>query len=158
MSGDARPEAEGGGRARERPKRTPRGTLNMALGMYIVVNLAYGIPLLLAPDLLWGTVAGADEAAKVALRTTRWGGAILVAWAVGAFLLMAVPRGQRTFFTTLALQYSLAAAAIVFSILTGEWDDAGVAAWFPWLSAVVIAAGALYLWLARLRARDLLNE
>ncbi len=130
----------------------------MALLTYIAINLAYGVPLLLAPDFLWGTIAGASGQAEAALATTRWGGAILVAWAVGAFLLMAVPRGQRTFVTTLALQYSLAAAAIALSAVAGEFDDAGIRAWFPWASVVVVGAGSLYLWYARLKARDLLNE
>lgn len=141
-----------------RTPRTPRGTLNLALIAYIAVNLAYGIPLLLAPDFLWGTIAGAAPAAETALATTRWAGGILIAWAAGAFLLMAVPRGQRTFVTTLALQYSLAAGAIVLSILFGEFEDAGFRDWFPWLSAVLVALVALYLWFARLKARDMLNE
>lgn len=154
MSDDFRPEPA----AEARKPRTPRGTLNLALIAYIAVNLAYGVPLLIAPDFIWGTIAGASGEAEAALSTTRWGGAILVAWAVGAFLLMAVPRGQRTFLTTLALQYSLAAAAIAVSALAGEFDDAGIRTWFPWLSVTVIGAGALYLWFARLKARDLLNE
>ncbi len=144
--------------APQRTPRSPRGTLNLALITYIAVNLAYGIPLLLAPDFLWGTIAGADASAEAALATTRWAGGVFVAWAVGAFLLMAVPRGQRTFLTTLALQYSLAAAAIVLSILFGEFDDAGIRPWFPWVSAVIVGLAGLYLWLARLKARDLLNE
>lgn len=138
--------------------RSSRSVLNRALLAYLAINLAYGVPLLLAPDFLWGTIAGAGGEAQAALATTRWGGAILLAWAVGAFLLMAVPRGQRTFVTTLALQYSLAAAAIALSAVTGEFDDAGIRAWFPWVSVVVIGAGALALWHARLAARDLLNQ
>ncbi len=145
-------------RAKRKP-RTPRGTLNLALFAYMAVNLAYGIPMLVFPAFLWGTIAGAEGQALAALETTRWGGGILVALAIGAFLLLAVPRGQRTFVTTLALHYSLAAGGILLSILAGEFDEVdGLRDWFPWVSLLVVAAVALYLWLARFKARDLLNE
>ncbi len=146
-------------RSPRRAPRTPRGTLNAALVAYMAINLAYGVPMLLFPNFLWGTIGGAEGQALEALESTRWAGAILVAFAAGVFLLLAVPRGQRTFVTTLALHYSLAAAALLFSTLTGEFDDiVGLRAWFPWLATVVVALAALYIWYARFKARDLLNE
>ena len=57
--------------------------------------------------------------------------------------------------TTFALQYSLAAAALVVSALADEfaWADT----WFVITTIVAVAAGALYLWYGRWAGREVLT-
>ena len=136
--------------------RTPRSILNIGLLAFMIVSFGYGLPLLLWPDVLWGTVGGAEGDFERALGTTRWAGAFLTAWAVGAFFVFTRPKGQRTFVTTITLQASLASAALFVSAVSGEFDDV-VDTWFPWLSAVIVGLLALYLWYARVKARDILH-
>ena len=137
--------------------RTPRAVLNTGLMVYIAVNLAYGLPMLLWPKLLWETIGGADtDAAGAALLTTRWAGGVLVGLAMGAIFVLMRPTGQRTFVTTIAIHTALAAAAILVSAANGEWDDAGVEEWFYWLSGIVVASESAYLWYARFKARAVL--
>lgn len=137
--------------------RTPGAVLATGLFVYIAVNVAYGLPMLVWPELLWETIGGADaDTAGMVLATNRWAGGVLLGLAAGAVFVLMRPTGQRTFVTMLCIHTALAAAAILYSISTGEWDDAGIAAWFAWLSAIVVAAESGYLWYARVKARSVL--
>lgn len=140
--------------AQPREPRDPRSMLRLAVLVYIVENLGYGIPMLIWPDLLWGTVAGAEGAALDALTSNRWAGGVLTAVGIGGIMVFTHLRGQRTFVTTMALQLTIAGAAIVVSNIAGEFDI--VDAWFRWLSAIVVVLGAIYMWVARWRAREIL--
>lgn len=137
------------------PRSAP-ATLRLAVLAYVVVNLGYGLPMLLWPTLLWGNIAGAAGAALDGLVSVRWAGAVLVAHGIGGILVFLRPKGQRTYVTAMTLQFTLAAVAIGTSITLGEFDV--VALWFRWVSLFVVALAALYLWMARWRARDLLGK
>ena len=133
----------------------PGTHLRLAVLAYVVVNIGYGLPIALWPDLIWDTIAGADSGAAEILRSTRWAGAALVAWGIGGMLVLARPKGRQTMVTTFALQESLAAVAIAVSLFGSEFDFAD--AWFPVLSLIVVAAGAAYLWYARWAGREVLT-
>lgn len=140
------------------PEPTPLepGThLRLSVLAYIALNLAYGLPAALWPDLLWGTLGGGDDATVEVLRGMRWAGAILVAWAIGGLLVLTRPKGRQTMVTTFALQTSLAATALVVSALADEFRWAKT--WFVLLAIIAVGATALYLWYGRWAARDVLT-
>ncbi|MBT8208654.1 MAG: hypothetical protein HKN07_06970 [Acidimicrobiia bacterium] len=136
------------------PRSAP-ATLRLAVLAYSVVNVGYGLPMLVWPTLLWGTIAGASGAARDGLVSVRWAGAVLVAHGIGAILVFLRPKGQRTYVTAMTLQVTLAAIAIGASIVLGELDV--LAVWFRFVSLIVVGLTAIYLWIARWRARELLG-
>lgn len=136
--------------------RSARATLRLAVLAYAVVNVGYGLPMLVWPTLLWGNIAGASGAALDGLVSVRWAGAVLVAHGVGGILVFLRPKGQRTYVTAMTLQFTLAAIAIGTSMVLGELDV--VDAWFRVVSLLVVALAATYLWVARWRARELLGN
>ncbi len=130
-------------------------TLRLAIVLYIAVTIGYGLPMLVWPNLLWDTIAGASGDELAGLVSVRWAGGVLVGLGIAAFLVLAKPKGQRSFVSGMTFHTSLAAAAILVSSINGELDV--VDAWFRWASFIVVAVLAVYLWLARWRARDLLK-
>ena len=140
------------------PESTPLepGThLRLSVLIYVGVSLAYGLPILLWPDLIWETLAGAEGGVLEGLVATRWAGAILVAWAVGGLLVLSRPKGRQTMVTTFALQFSLAAAALVVSALADEFAFAKT--WFVLAAILGVGSAALYLWYGRWAGREVLN-
>lgn len=135
--------------------RPPGSTLRIAVLIYAVFNLVAGTSILLWPSLFWGTIGGADDEALDIVKSVRWGGAILVAFGVGALMVYARPRGQRTFVTSMALQDAGVTAALVYSSLTDEL--AYLDTWFVVALIGATALSGLYLWFARFKARDLLG-
>lgn len=154
MSDNQEPAAEAQAPKPKKP-RSERAIVRTALFIYIVVNVAYGLPMLLWPELIWDTLGGADTAALEVLSTTRWAGGVLVGLAVGAFFAFTRPAGQWTLMMGIAMQTTLAAVGIWLSLLAGEWTPT-IDLWFVWVAAVVVPAESLYLWYARIKGRDLL--
>ncbi len=153
-SGEPTPESATPAPTPKEP-RSPRHTLNIALLAVVALDVGYGLPMLLWPNLLWGTIGGADGRHLEALETNRWAGGLLIGLGIGALFVIAKPRGQRTIVTMFAIQSAIVAAALVLSAVNGEFSDV-LDAWFYWLAAVVTAATSLYLWYARLKARAVL--
>ena len=112
--------------------------------------------MVLAPGFIWGTVGGAENAARDALESNRWVGGLLLVLAFGALLVLRQPRGQRTFVTTLALGDAVMAALLIGGVLGDEFSDV-VDAWFVWLTAIGLAVISAGLWWARLKARAVLG-
>ena len=139
----------------EKEPRTPRATLNLALLAYIAGNTVYGLPMVLVPGLIWGTIAGAEGDVAEALESNRWVGGLLLALAFGALLILRKPAGQRSFVMTLALGDAAMAALLVLGALGNDFDGV-VDAWFVWASAVGLALISAGLWWSRLKARALL--
>lgn len=135
--------------------RPPGSTLRIAVLIYAVLNLVSGTSILVWPSLFWGTIGGADDEALEVIRSVRWGGAILAAFGIGALMVYARPRGQRTFVTSMALQDAGVTAALVFSSLTDELVYLDT--WFVVALIGATALSGLYLWWARFKARDLLG-
>lgn len=134
--------------AETRPDRS--GSLRWAMVWYSVVNLAIGIPLLLFPVAFFELV-GVDDAIAAELGAMRWVGAMLVAWAIAALLLVARPEGRAYFVTAGALQMSFGAAALIYSSIVEEQFGA---LWFHTLITVVFVGTAAFMWVARFRARQ----
>ena len=145
------------------PETAPRESVPLEPGthfrlsvlLYVAVSLLFGLPTALWPGLIWGTLAGATDSVLEVMNGMRWAGAILIAWAAGGLLVLARPKGRQTMVTTFALQFSLAAAALVFSALTDEF--AWAETWFVLFSIIAVGGGALYLWYGRWVGRDSLN-
>jgi len=139
--------------AREpRTPRDPADTLRLALIVYVVVNLALGIPLALVPIGFLDFI-GVDPVIASELGGLRWVGAVLVAWGISAVLVLARPVGRAYFVTVGALQMTLAAVAFFYS----WWRHESLgSAWFQAAAGVVLVASAVYLWWARLKARSVL--
>ncbi|MDH3425357.1 MAG: DUF4345 family protein [Acidimicrobiia bacterium] len=129
--------------------------LRLSIFAYVAINLAYGLPIALWPDLIWKTIAGTEGEHLEALRSVRWAGALLVAWAIGGLLTLTRPEGRQTMVTTFALQYSFAAVALVVSSVSDEFEFAPT--WFVLVAIVAVGLTALYLWYGRWAGRRLLN-
>jgi len=140
-----------------KPEPLQPGThLRLSVLIYVGINVVYGLPIALWPDLIWDTVAGGDSAELVGLMSARWAGAILLAWAVGGLLVLTRPQGRQTMVTTFALQTSFATVALIVSALADEfvWADT----WFVLFAIVAIGAESLYLWYGRWAGREVLSD
>ena len=125
-------------------------SLRWAMLWYIAVNLALGLPLMLIP-VEFLELVGVDDATAVALGGLRWIGAMLVAWAVAGMIIVARPGGRAYFVTAGALQMSFGAGALIYSSVT---DEQLGSLWFHTLVTVLFVGTAVYLWVARFRARE----
>lgn len=132
------------------PPPTRTGILRWAMLWYTAVNLAIGLPLMLFPVEFLDLI-GVDDATAVALGGLRWVGAMLVAWAVAALIIVARPGGRAYFVTAGALQMTFGAGALLYSSFV---DEQLGALWFHTLVTVVFVGTAIYLWVARYRARE----
>jgi hypothetical protein len=132
------------------PPRSYAGTLRWAMLWYSVVNLAVGLPLMLFPVEFLDLI-GVDDATAVELGGLRWIGAMLVAWGIAGLIIMARPGGRAYFVTAGALQMTFGAGALLYSSVT---DEKVAALWFHTLITLVFVATAIYLWVARFRAKD----
>lgn len=136
------------GEAPPPPSRT--GSLRWAMLWYIAVNLVLGLPLMLVP-VEFLRLVGVDDATAVALGGLRWVGAMLVAWAVAGIIIVARPVGRAYFVTAGALQMTFGAGALLYSSFVEEQLGS---LWFHTLLTVVFVATAVYLWVVRIRAKD----
>ena len=125
-------------------------SLRWAMLWYIAVNLALGLPLMLIP-VEFLKLVGVNDATAVALGGLRWIGAMLVAWAVAGIIIVARPGGRAYFVTAGALQMTFGAGALIYSSVTEEQLGS---LWFHTLVTVLFVASAVYLWVARFRARE----
>lgn len=134
-----------------RPDRA--NSLRWAMLWYSAVNLAIGLPLMLFPA-AFAKFVGVEDAIADELGGLRWAGAMLVAWAVAALLLVARPGGRAYFVTAGALQMTFGAAALIYSSVVEEQFGA---LWFHTLITVVFVGTAAFMWVARYGARDALH-
>lgn len=146
------------GLPRERKQRDPASTLTSAMLVYIFVNLAFALPLVIFPATYFDLIGLDDKVAggTVAdqLGGLRWFGAMLLAWSIAAIQVMARPGGKSVFVTAGASQLTLGAVAFLYSWSIREygWD-----LWYQVLASVVLTVGAIYLWWARMSARKVLK-
>lgn len=143
----------GGGPSTERKRRDPAATLTTAMLVYIFVNLAFALPLVIFPATYFDII-GLDSAVADQLGGLRWVGAMLLAWSIAAIQVMARPGGKSVFVTAGASQLTLGAIAFLYSwsIREYEWD-----LWYQVLASLVLTSGAIYLWWARMSARKVLK-
>jgi hypothetical protein len=136
-----------------RARRDPAATLSMAMVVYIFVNLAFALPLVIFPAAYFNLI-GLDDAVADQLGGLRWVGAMLLAWSISGIQVMARPEGKAVFVTTGASQLTLGAVAFLYSwsIREYDWD-----LWYQIVSSLLLAGGAVYMWWARMSGRKLLK-
>ena len=136
-----------------RAPRDPAATLTAAMVVYIFVNLAFALPLVIFPAAYFDVIGLADNVADQ-LGGLRWVGAVLLAWSITAIQVLARPGGKAVFVTTGAMQLTFGAVAFLYSWSIGEygWD-----LWYQVLASVIWTGGAVYLWWARMSGRKLLK-
>jgi hypothetical protein len=136
-----------------RVRRDPAATLGIAMVVYIFVNLVFALPLVILPATFFDAI-GLDPDAAELLGGLRWFGAVLLAWAISGILVLARPGGRAIFVTTGALQLSLAALAFLYSWSLDEYEWS---TWYHAVATVILVAGALVMWWARLAGRKALR-
>lgn len=136
-----------------RKTRDPATTLTSALVVYIFVNLALALPLVIFPVAYFDLI-GLDQTVADQLGGLRWVGAVLLAWSVTAIAVLARPEGRGVFVTAGAAQLTMGAVAFLYSwsIHEYKWDT-----WYQAVVSIVLTAGAVYLWWARLSGRKVLQ-
>ena len=136
-----------------RQPRDPASTLTTAMLVYIFVNLAFSLPLVVFP-VTYFDIIGLDDAVADELGGLRWVGAMLLAWSIAAIQVMARPGGKSVFVTAGAAQLSLGAVAFLYSWSIREfgWD-----LWYQVLASIVLTLAAVYMWWARMAARKVLK-
>lgn len=137
-----------------RAVRDPAATLNLAMVVYIFVNLLFALPLVIFPATFFDAIGLRSSTAEL-LGGLRWVGAVLLAWAISGILVLARPGGRAIFVTTGALQLTFAALAFLYSWSLGEY---GWSTWYQAAATVVLVAGSLVMWWARLAGRKLLRS
>jgi len=121
--------------------------------VYIFVNLLFALPLVILPATFFDAI-GLPARTADQLGGLRWVGAVLLAWAISGILVLARPGGRAIFVTTGALQFTLAALAFLYSWSLGEYEWSG---WYQVLATLVLVAGSVVMWWARLAGRKLLR-
>lgn len=139
-----------------RPKkpREPATTLTTAFVVYIFINLALALPLVIFP-VAYFEIIGLEDLVADSLGGLRWVGAVLLAWSITGIAVMARPEGRGVFVTAGASQLTLGALAFLYSWSIGEYKWS---TWYQALCSVVLTVGAVYLWWARLSGRKLLRQ
>ena len=130
----------------EQSKKTT--LLNVALIIYIIVVLVYGVLFLLVPQLL----AEASGGEPVASSWLRWPGGVLIALGLGAILVYRNPLKQDAFVIAITLGCLFSGLALLYALffeMTGN-------IWFTALPVIVLLATALLLWLGRKQAIETL--
>lgn len=157
LEGEAPAPEPGPGLPEGRPRRArhdPAATLNIAMVVYIFVNLVFALPLVILPATFFDVIGLPSSAADL-LGGLRWVGAVLLAWAISGILVLARPGGRAIFVTTGALQLTLAALAFLYS---WSLDEYGWSTWYQALATIVLVAGAVVMWWARLAGRKVLRR
>lgn len=138
----------------DRERRDPAATLTTAMVVYIFISLAFALPLVIFPAAYFDII-GLEDAVADELSGLRWVGAMLLAWSIAAIQVLARPEGKGVFVSAGAFQMTLGALAFLYSwsIREYEWD-----LWYQVISSLVLVAGAVYMWWARMSGRKLLRS
>lgn len=122
--------------------------LNIALMIYIVIVLVYGVLYLLAPQVL----VEAQGGEPVTSGWLRWSGGVLIALGLGTIMVYRNPVKQDVFVVTITLGCLLAGLALLYALffeMTGN-------AWFTALPMIILLILSALLWFGRKQATDVL--
>jgi heme/copper-type cytochrome/quinol oxidase subunit 2 len=122
--------------------------LNVALIIYIIVVLVYGVLFLLTPQLM--VKAAGDE--QVASSWLRWPGGVLIALGVGAIMVYRNPLKQYAFVLTITLGSLLSGLSLLFTLLFETVTEV----WFTLLPVIILLILAVLLWFGSRQAKDIL--
>lgn len=125
------------------------GFLKTVVLIYAIVCLLYGLAFMFVSNYLV-ELSGSEP---VFHGWVRWSGGVLVALAIGSYLVYRKPEGQGIFVTTIAIGSSLAGLALVCA-----WVNLleGMHAWFTAVPAIIILLLAILLWWSRQKAKGIL--
>ena len=130
-------------------EKSNSGILKIALLIYAVVCLIYGLGFFIVPDSLVELSGGAP----VFHGWLRWSGGVIIALGIGAILTYLKPKGQGIFVTTIAIGALLAGLAMLWSWINIE---EGANVWFTALPTIVLLAMSGLLWWSRQTAKKIL--
>jgi hypothetical protein len=125
------------------------GILKVALLIYAVVCLIYGLGFSFIPDSLV-ELSGSEPVYHGWL---RWPGGILISLGIGAILVFLKPGGQGIFVTIMALGTLLAGLALLWAWITIAEE---VHVWFTAVPTIVLLALSGLLWWSRQAAKNTL--
>ena len=125
------------------------GILKIALLIYAVVCLIYGLGFLIVP----GSLVELSGGEPVFHGWLRWPGGVIIALGIGAMLAYLKPKGQGIFVTTIAIGALLAGLAMLWAWLNIE---EGANVWFTALPTIVLLALSGLLWWSRQKAKNIL--
>ena len=130
-------------------EKSNSGILKIALLIYAVVCLIYGLGYFIVPDSLV-ELSGSEPVFHGWL---RWSGGVIIALGIGAILTYLKPKGQGIFVTTIAIGALLAGLAMLWAWINIE-EEANV--WFTALPTIVLLALSGLLWWSRQAAKNIL--
>ena len=130
-------------------EKSNSGILKIALLIYAVVCLIYGLGFFIVPDSLVELSGGEP----VFHGWLRWSGGVIIAFGIGAILTYLKPKGQGIFVTTIAIGALLAGVAMLWALISIE---EGANVWFTALPAIVLLALSGLLWWSRQKAKNIL--
>jgi hypothetical protein len=116
----------------------------LALRLAAIVGVMYGFGFLLMPQEL--LQLSGDPGAPANPGWVRWAGGFVLGIAIGPWLASEGWLKQQPFIASLAIAYTLAGLALLYSVFSGEYAGA---AWFIWMPIAILAvlAPAMF-WLA----------
>lgn len=126
------------------------GLLKIALILYAIVCIVYGLGYFFIPDVLVKMSGSVDPIFHGWL---RWSGGVLIALGIGAILVYLKPQNQGIFVTTIAMGTLFAGIALVWAWITAE-EEANI--WFTALPAIVVLVLSGLLWWSRQLAKAIL--
>ena len=130
-------------------EKSNSGILKIALLIYAVVCLIYGLGFFIVPDSLV-ELSGSEPVFHGWL---RWSGGVIIALGIGAILTYLKPKGQGIFVTTIAVGALLAGLAMLWAWINIE---EGANVWFTALPTIVLLALSGLLWWSRQEAKNIL--
>ncbi len=130
-------------------EKSNSGILKIALLIYAVVCLIYGLGFFIVPDSLVELSGGEP----VFHGWLRWSGGVLISFGIGAILTYLKPKGQGIFVTTIAIGALLAGVAMLWALISIE---EGANVWFTALPTIVLIALSGLLWWSRQEAKNIL--
>ena len=130
-------------------EKSNSGILKIALLIYAIVCLIYGLGFFIVPDSLVDLSGGAP----VFHGWLRWSGGVIIAFGIGAILTYLKPKGQGIFVTTIEIGSLLAGLAMLWAWINIE-EEANV--WFTALPTIILLALSGLLWWSRQEAKNTL--
>ena len=106
-----------------------------------IVGAVYGVGFLLFPHVIFNL--SQDPGVPANAGWVRWAGGFLIGTAVAGWLATSSLEAQKALVVGLGTAFTLAALALLYSAVAGEYQGAQ---WFIWLTIVIIAALAGAMW------------
>ena len=109
-----------------------------------IIGVIYGVGFLLFPHVIFNL--SQDPGVPANAGWVRWAGGFVIGTAVAGWLAASSPETQKALVTGLCTAFTLAALALLYSTVAGEYQGAQ---WFIWLTILIIAALAGAMWWLR---------